>query len=121
MEISENGTLSVTIDLKQMCPNNCSGHGSCTNQGVCECDKNFEGSDCSLYLFDTPELTALFSNTTIDLSQSPFQNLIFSAIKFIQSNENSSLKYTIYVKFKFLNKNVFFLLSFLVSQNERFI
>ena len=28
------------------CPNNCSGHGTC-NQGICNCEKNYIGNDCS--------------------------------------------------------------------------
>lgn len=28
------------------CPNNCSGHGTC-NKGVCICEKNYIGNDCS--------------------------------------------------------------------------
>jgi reelin len=28
------------------CPNMCSGHGNCTGQGVCSCDRGFGGSSC---------------------------------------------------------------------------
>jgi hypothetical protein len=29
------------------CPNGCSGHGSCNSDGVCACNANFGGPDCS--------------------------------------------------------------------------
>lgn len=30
------------------CPNACSGHGQCGNYDMCACDRNWQGSDCSL-------------------------------------------------------------------------
>ena len=30
------------------CPNACSGHGMCGAKDMCTCDRNFQGSDCSL-------------------------------------------------------------------------
>jgi len=44
------------------CPNGCSGQGTCSARDQCNCDKNYEGNDCSLrtcphaYAFiDTPK------------------------------------------------------------------
>lgn len=33
------------------CPNACSGHGMCGAKDMCTCDRNFQGSDCSLRKF----------------------------------------------------------------------
>jgi hypothetical protein len=30
------------------CPNACSGHGQCGPHDMCSCDRNWQGSDCSL-------------------------------------------------------------------------
>ena len=30
------------------CLNNCSGHGQCDSNGVCQCDGNWAGGDCSV-------------------------------------------------------------------------
>ena len=29
------------------CPNACSGHGDCTNYDMCQCNRNWQGADCS--------------------------------------------------------------------------
>ena len=33
------------------CPNACSGHGVCGAKDMCTCDRNWQGSDCSLRKF----------------------------------------------------------------------
>ena len=33
------------------CPNACSGHGQCGPHDMCSCDRNWQGSDCSLSKF----------------------------------------------------------------------
>eukprot|EP01023_Acetabularia_acetabulum_P038452 TRINITY_DN36856_c0_g1_i2.p4 TRINITY_DN36856_c0_g1~~TRINITY_DN36856_c0_g1_i2.p4 ORF type:complete len:131 (-),score=42.57 TRINITY_DN36856_c0_g1_i2:141-533(-) len=38
-------TTSALSDDK--CPNQCSGHGACTDSGVCMCEGDFRGEDCS--------------------------------------------------------------------------
>lgn len=30
------------------CPNKCSEHGTCNAKGACECEKGFQGEDCSI-------------------------------------------------------------------------
>ena len=32
----------------KLCPNDCSGHGSCSLGGVCTCTDNYGGVDCSI-------------------------------------------------------------------------
>lgn len=29
------------------CPNNCGGHGECLNDGICDCENGYTGTDCS--------------------------------------------------------------------------
>ena len=38
----------ITCTLKQnSCPNDCSGHGTCGEAGVCSCEQEYESTDCS--------------------------------------------------------------------------
>lgn len=32
----------------QLCPGNCSGHGTCLTNGTCQCETGYRGEDCSL-------------------------------------------------------------------------
>jgi len=34
-----------------VCPSACSGHGTCTVNGVCECELGYTGVDCSTGMF----------------------------------------------------------------------
>lgn len=48
------------------CPNGCTGHGSCTSQGVCNCQSGWSGVDCSISLSQLapsrPQTTTVASN-----------------------------------------------------------
>lgn len=53
MRISSNVLTSILLSsklafTKAECPNACSGHGVCGAKDMCTCDRNWQGSDCSL-------------------------------------------------------------------------
>merc|ERR1712066_890912 len=35
--------------MEERCPYDCSGHGKCMGNGVCQCFKGFTGKDCNTY------------------------------------------------------------------------
>lgn len=39
--------LAFVASATALCPNSCSGHGSCGTKDACTCDPNFIGADCS--------------------------------------------------------------------------
>ena len=43
------------------CPNACSGHGQCGSHDMCTCDRNWQGSDCSLRKFEQFQIAYFFS------------------------------------------------------------
>lgn len=46
-EITEGNKPDPDPDVtNKLCPNNCSGHGKC-EEGICQCDSEFTGDDCS--------------------------------------------------------------------------
>lgn len=100
MEKSGND-LKISINLREMCQNNCSGNGNCSMFGECQCSEDFRGVDCSSSTLDIPELERFYFNTTWDLSKQALGDITFEAIKFIITENNSSLKYAMIVrKFK---------------------
>ena len=54
--------FKVMATLKSSCPNDCSGHGSCSFDGVCTCSSGFIGADCS------QAVTTLSSGSTVSSS-----------------------------------------------------
>ena len=39
----------------KFCLNNCGEFGTCKS-GICECDKNYYGEDCTIYIYNVGEL-----------------------------------------------------------------
>jgi len=38
----------IVVTLSSACPNQCSGHGTCSNSGMCICNSGYGGADCSV-------------------------------------------------------------------------
>jgi hypothetical protein len=49
-----NTGIGYTLTLHKIpkCFNNCSGHGKCSEDGVCECEGKYAGGDCSVEQHD---------------------------------------------------------------------
>ena len=50
------GLIDMFIIL--VCPGACSGSGQCVN-GVCICNSNYDGSDCSIHLTTSPKINQI--------------------------------------------------------------
>lgn len=44
---------------KVFCLNDCTGKGTCTLEGVCECNENYMGEDCSIFILGIAKATYL--------------------------------------------------------------
>lgn len=65
---SETGEMVPPADIAtQLCPNSCSGHGTCSDMAVCVCDVNYAGADCSIDLTQVPAELQLLSSDVCDL------------------------------------------------------
>lgn len=95
----ENGELIIDIVLSNLCPNNCSGNGNCTDKGLCECYGYYSGADCSLSPSITPEIVDTTQSGIWDLSKGPLTDIIIRTKKFVSSNPDAKFKYSVYVKF----------------------
>jgi len=63
-------TLTASLELVSAeCPNACSGHGLCGNKDMCTCDRNWQGSDCSLR-------TCPFGISHVDISKGDLDSSI---------------------------------------------
>ncbi|XP_061185215.1 uncharacterized protein LOC133193273 [Saccostrea echinata] len=65
----------VTYTIQNLCPSNCTGHGTCDGvfgspffYGNCTCDANYGGSDCSFDLLGPPTITSVPGAGLCDLS-----------------------------------------------------
>jgi hypothetical protein len=41
-------SYNLTASKEARCLNGCNGHGTCTDDGVCRCEDNWTGGDCSV-------------------------------------------------------------------------
>ncbi|CAF0941693.1 unnamed protein product, partial [Brachionus calyciflorus] len=90
------GSPVILVPLSDLCPNNCSDHGNCTNKGVCECETDYSGADCSQYSQAVPSLLSTTQSGIWDLSKGALNDIIFKAKQFISSNENAQFRFTVY-------------------------
>ncbi len=40
---------NLTTTKEGRCLNNCTGHGTCSDDAICHCHDNWTGGDCSVY------------------------------------------------------------------------
>ena len=100
---------TITEIEKNLCPNDCSGHGQCVN-GTCTCDRGYGTEDCSVHLDQVPELLDVECGVLCDLRKSTCDKVAVKSRKLIP--EVHERKYT------FLSKNSY-LIEVSSSENKR--
>ncbi|XP_050408342.1 von Willebrand factor D and EGF domain-containing protein [Patella vulgata] len=90
-EETEPGKPSVFNQVKRVaCPYECSNKGDCV-EGICICEKNYGGSDCSVNISDPPVMEYLSEDGYCDLSDDECSEVsVFGGI-FVET-ENTSCK-----------------------------
>ena len=96
MEITS-GELQRKTNLNNLCPNSCSGKGDCTEDGVCECNENFTGPDCSIDEKATPKIIDTTQTGIWNLSRGPLTDIIVRTRQFVSNNPEAKFKYLINV------------------------
>lgn len=100
--------------IKASCPKNCSDHGTCNDNGECDCDAGYSQVDCSIKLSDAPRIIGLSTKkNAIDSSLGNPKDIIISLARFVAENSDSKIKVSIHVSillnFEF---NIFFEMYF---------
>ena len=70
-------SFSVQFAGNTLCPNQCSGYGTCGANGVCQCPTYYNNPDCSFYLHPLTPNTA--QSAPILISPDQFQYFTFSS------------------------------------------
>lgn len=68
--------------VENLCLNECSGNGVC-NKGVCKCDADFTGADCSEEVGKPPRINSEYVHC--DLSKSDCKNIVIEGEGFVDS------------------------------------
>ena len=64
---TRNNTFGPPPDMgNTLCPNLCSGHGSCVN-ATCICNENFTSVDCSIEMNKAPTVTSIANHGLCDI------------------------------------------------------
>lgn len=106
MESDANGNKVLSSEtltlLENLCSNNCSNQGTCT-KGVCTCNANYSGSDCSLSATDSPLLVgSTYTNNMFDYSSSSTSDILLVVKKFVSDNPNGVVKVSVVRILKFI-------------------
>ncbi|XP_035827995.1 uncharacterized protein LOC118477191 [Aplysia californica] len=85
-------TVEFWIDMKPdteflnlLCPEDCNGNGKCTN-GLCVCEKDYGGVDCSVDLTVAPDLAVLLPSVSCDVKDEDCSEIILIGGPFVNSN-----------------------------------
>ncbi|XP_031549644.1 von Willebrand factor D and EGF domain-containing protein-like isoform X2 [Actinia tenebrosa] len=70
--------------LDNLCPNDCSNHGNCTNQ-TCICDEGFTALDCSMEVQAIPEIFGIYDGGLCDIRRRPCKKTDIFGHEFISS------------------------------------
>ncbi|XP_049851904.1 uncharacterized protein LOC126328048 [Schistocerca gregaria] len=85
---------SVALAASVTCPNNCSLHGLCNQDGTCHCEPYYQKEDCSLFLMP------LSNSTTIDTQLQPSRWAYYS----LSVNMDNAISFSV---FNITNTSVF--------------
>eukprot|EP00795_Rhopilema_esculentum_P006439 gene6439-11883_t len=76
---------SLTIQ-RHLCPNLCSGHGTCSN-GVCYCNRGYTSSDCSIPVAQAPKVYAVLPSSDCDLVYNDCSKAVITGNGFMESHQ----------------------------------
>ncbi|XP_031572274.1 von Willebrand factor D and EGF domain-containing protein-like [Actinia tenebrosa] len=80
-----NGNMVPPMEIgENLCPNDCSGHGNCSNR-TCICDEGFTAIDCSMETSAVPELLGIYDGGLCDIRERPCKKTDIFGQDFISS------------------------------------